>query len=706
MSQIPISAVDSTPPVEPRDDDFCTTQACKDFAKSINQNLAKNYTDIDPCSDFAQFVCGGWEETHTYRPDQSGVNTFSVLNDENTEILRTLLENPYPDNSSYSGANETAHRENFEKMQAAFNVCMDQDTIKKAGVKPLQTLLNELPSSQQYGSDDSITNTLIWLQKYGVDALVSSGTGADDKTPQVVTIFVGGGVYGLPSKEYYNRSQIVANYTKTIADMFAIVNEDSNSATYEDLASKIVDLEGKLAHAQPDPDQENDVTYNYNPKPFSEVDELVSQISFSKLLNAFIPKGFKPDQVIVSTPDYFPQLSDILSNTSSDALKGYFQWSLINSWAGRLHSDYNKPIRILENQLSGRPEDAEPERWRTCLNEVDSNLGWIESGFFIERRFSPEAKKFGEKIVDDIKAIYTERLSTYAWMSKDVQEKAKKKVANIVKKVGYPTASPSVLDPLDVRNYYTNVSISGDFFDNGLVFNEFGQNRSWNALLKPDDKLKWEMTTPTVNAYYSPTGNEIVFPAGIMQNPFFNSDVPEYISYGSFGVVAGHELTHGFDNSGSQYDENGAYRDWWDNSTRANFDNRTKCFVDQYSSYTIPGLEDGETVHVNGKLTLGENIADSGGVSAAYAAWTKRNAAAPNQLLPDLPKIISTPEKLFFLSFGTTWCQNIRREAAVQRVYTDPHAPNIYRIIGSVANSRAFKEAYNCPVQKPDCELW
>lgn len=279
-------------------------------------------------------------------------------------------------------------------------------------------------------------------------------------------------------------------------------------------------------------------------------------------------------------------------------------------------------------------------------------------------------------------------------------------VANIVKKIGYPTASPNVLDPVAVRDFYANVSVAKDnYFGNGLTFTEFSTNSSWNDLLKPTDKQRWFMTAPTVNAYYNPTTNEIAFPAGIMKNPFFNREVPEYISYGSFGVVSGHELTHGFDDSGSQYDENGAYNQWWDNTTRSNFENRTQCFVDQYSKFTVPGLTDDETLNVNGRLTLGENIADAGGVSSAYAAWTKRNAETPNQLLPDLPEEF-TQERLFFVSFATTWCWNVRREARVQRIYTDPHSPNNYRTIGSLANSRPFKEAFNCPVKEPTCDLW
>ncbi|GME64811.1 putative endothelin-converting enzyme protein [Neofusicoccum parvum] len=699
-------AVQNLAPSTPSSDDVCTTAACTEFARVINENLASNYSEIDPCDDFATYVCGGWQDTHTYRPDQSSVTAFSLLSDENNAIMRAILENPYPGNSSYSGANDTANRENFAKMQTTFNACMDLDAIKQAGVTPLKDLFNDLPGAAvTYGHTGDLTDSLIWLAQHGVSALVSAGTGPDDKTPDVVTLFVGGGSYGLPSKEYYNRTAILANYTRTISEMFSIVNEN-NATSYQTIASQIVDLETKIARAQPDPDQASDVTYYYNPKPFSEVDELVEGISMSKLINAFIPAGYTPDQVIVQTPDYYPQLSTILKNTSSEVLQGYFQWQLIDSWNGRLHPDYNRPLRVFTNQLNGQPEDASRERWRTCLGEVDSNMEWIESAFYVETQFGADDKQFGERIIDDIRSIFTERLDTYTWMADAVKDKAKQKVANIVKKIGYPTASPNVLNPVEVKNFYANVTVTNDsFFGNGLAFNEFSTNSSWNDLLEPTDKQRWFMTAPTVNAYYNPTTNEIAFPAGIMKNPFFNRDVPEYISYGSFGVVAGHELTHGFDDSGSQYDENGAFNQWWDNTTRANFENRTQCFVDQYSKFTVPGLTPDETLNVNGRLTLGENVADSGGLSSAYAAWTKREAENPNQLLPDLPEEF-TKERLFFLSFATAWCWNIRTEARVQRIYTDPHSPNNYRTIGALSNSRPFKEAFNCPVKEPTCELW
>jgi endothelin-converting enzyme len=212
------------------------------------------------------------------------------------------------------------------------------------------------------------------------------------------------------------------------------------------------------------------------------------------------------------------------------------------------------------------------------------------------------------------------------------------------------------------------------------------------------------MSAPTVNAYFSPSGNEIVFPAGIMQLPVFSSKLPEYISYGSFGAVAGHELTHGFDNHGSQYDENGVLNSWWDNKTTTQFDKKTQCFVDQYSKFSVPGLDAGEVVHVNGKLTLGENIADAGGLTAAYTAWKKRDTANPGQKLPGLEMFSN--DQMFFISYSNWWCGKVRKEQALSYVYSDPHSPADKRITGTTNNSAAFKKAFNCPVKTPQCEVW
>lgn len=278
-------------------------------------------------------------------------------------------------------------------------------------------------------------------------------------------------------------------------------------------------------------------------------------------------------------------------------------------------------------------------------------------------------------------------------------------VANIVQKIGYQTERPNVVDPTDVRNYYArlNMTKATSWHENGQLQTEFAANKSWYDLLEPVDKARWAMTATTINAYYSPNHNEIVFPAGIMGKPIFSSEVPEYISYGAWGMVVGHELTHAFDNHGSKFDMNGVLKEWWDEPTKKNFEPRTKCFEKQFEQFTVPGL-DNEPVHVNGKLTEGENIADTGGLVAAYQAWKEREAAKMNLKLPGFESF--TNDQMFFLSAAFWKCGKDRKESLLAQVYTDPHSPDNVRTLGSSANSEAFRKAFNCPVKQPTCALW
>lgn len=260
------------------------------------------------------------------------------------------------------------------------------------------------------------------------------------------------------------------------------------------------------------------------------------------------------------------------------------------------------------------------------------------------------------------------------------------------------------MNPDNLRKVYKNVEISNStFFDNAVYMIRNEVASMWSALGKPVDRNQWDMTVPTVNAYYNPPGNEIVFPAGIMQFPVFEVELPQYVSYGAFGSVSGHELSHAFDSTGRHYDQNGNYTDWWTKHTVEGFKERAECFVDQYHNFTIEG-NNGELLHVNGKLTLGENIADAGGVAAAFKAWKKRAAETPNAHLPGLD--FFTQEQLFFVSYSNWWCGKSRKEFSINRIYTDPHSPLWARVLGTMANSREFRESFQCPVKEPTCEIW
>jgi endothelin-converting enzyme len=433
-------------------------------------------------------------------------------------------------------------------------------------------------------------------------------------------------------------------------------------------------------------------------------DKLTPAIRLAAILKSLSPKGVSNDRIIVASPSYMTNLTVILTETPTSTLNHYLGWKFVQSYYSRVEADELKPYTRFVNELQGKDPDSTPERWRTCVKYVDGGLGWILSRFFVEKAFSEKAKEFGDQIVSDIKDTFIDKLKVTDWMDKEVVDLAVEKVHKIVQKIGYPTKSPNIMDPPSLQDYYRSVKIDAKtYFLNSLAINRLEVTREWSALGKPVDRDQWDMTVPTVNAYYNPPGNEIVFPAGIMQFPVFDVNVPQYLSYGAFGSVSGHELSHAFDSTGRHYDQNGNYTDWWTNSTVKNFQDRAECFVSQYAKYSVPG-PDNKPLHVNGRLTLGENIADAGGVTAAFAAWKKRANETPNQDLPGLGHF--SQEQLFFVSYANWWCGKSRDETAVNRIYTDPHAPKWARILGTMANSRDFKEAFGCKEKEPVCELW
>ena len=472
----------------------------------------------------------------------------------------------------------------------------------------------------------------------------------------------------------------------------------------EELVDSLVDFETKIAQASPDPEDAQDVTKYYNPLSLKDASALIPQISIPYLISSRSP-GFVPEKIIVGSPSYLEAVSDILSETDKETIQAYLVWRTVQVYGPNIESDSIKPLLRFNNQLQGKDPEVKEERWRTCVKHVDRGLGWILSKFYIEKAFSEQAKEFGDRVVYDIKDQFIKKLGAAEWMSPDVRQLAIRKVHNIVQKIGYPTVSPDIRDPSMLQNYYATVNISETlFFKNSVSISKASVKRDWAKAGKPTNRDEWGMTASTVNAYYNPAGNEIVFPAGIMQSPvFYDPSIPQYLSYGAFGAVSGHELSHAFDSSGRHYDQTGNYTGWWDNSTIQAFKQKAECFVDQYHNYTIPG-PDGKPLHVNGRLTLGENIADAGGLTAAFQAWKEREEADPAELLPGLQQF--TKEQLYFISYGNWWCGKTRKEVAINRIYTDPHSPNFARILGTMANSREFKESFQCKEREPVCELW
>lgn len=348
---------------------------------------------------------------------------------------------------------------------------------------------------------------------------------------------------GLPARENYNNTNLVADYTEVAKKVLG----DFNNNELKDLAGDVVKFEAKLADVTPDTESQQNVTKYYNPLSTDEVLKLLPDVSFTEIISKFAPSGYKGNRLIVGSPSYMKSLSEILSQTPRETVQLFFKWKIIQSWVDVIEDPKVDALRKFNNKVAGKAPDAKEDRWRTCVKRLDTNLSWILSRFYILDAFSKSSKELGDKVVSDMRERFVFTLAQTSWMSPDVRKLAIQKVENIVQKIGYPTKSPNVTDPAEVNKYYESLKMSNEtFFENTLAAMKFELHKEWSQLGKPTDRAKWEMTAPTVNAYYNPSGNEIVFPAGIMQPPvFYGSSAPLYLAYGSFGAVSGHELSHG-----------------------------------------------------------------------------------------------------------------------------------------------------------------
>lgn len=346
---------------------------------------------------------------------------------------------------------------------------------------------------------------------------------------------------GLPAREYYNNTKTVAEYTDIAEQVLG--SFIGGSANIRD----VVKFEAKLADVSPDTQTREDVTKSYNPRTLENTEKLLPEISISSIISALAPSGYKTERVIVGSPSYMESLSSILGETSRETVQLFFKWKLIQSFANNIEDPKIRPLREFNNKLDGKDPQAAEERWRKCVQVLDDSVPWSLSRFYIEQFFSQGSKQLGDRIISDIKERFVFTLHQTSWMSPDVKELGIQKVGNIVQKIGYPTKSPNVMDPNEIKKYYDTLKVSNQtFFENQLAAAEFDVQREWSKLGKPTDRNEWDMSAPTVNAYYNPPGNEIVFPAGIMQPPvFYGPSAPLYLAYGAFGAVSGHELSHG-----------------------------------------------------------------------------------------------------------------------------------------------------------------
>ncbi|KAL5598904.1 hypothetical protein BROUX41_003775 [Berkeleyomyces rouxiae] len=673
--------------------EYCTTPACQRIATELKQNLAHNYQKFNPCTDFEEMVCGGWREVHDIRDDQRRIDTMSLIKDRVAEITREIVEGPLPADIDP----ESQDAQNFYKMKTAYDACMNTEAIFKLGIEPLKAKLEMLDSAT------TIEDAIITLLENGMDGLVRVTPMLDDANPNVLTIGVSGPQdLGLPSREHFKQDKLVKKYCAVVAQVLGSFDDTIDVSA----ANKLVTFERSLALSMPPSADSQNIKLLYNPMSLEKAASLAPSIDLEGIIKALAPKDVSIRDVVVLHPGYLTSLEYTLEDTSLLLLKSYFKWRMIQGYAAFFEHDVFRPLLELQIDIAGITPETKLDRQDTCIRKLGSNLDGILGRFFIEKAFSPAAKAFGEEMVDNMREVFTTKLRAVEWMDKRTTKNAIEKVQNMNQKIGYPTESPDITNPDDLFEFYELVQVNSDtFFENEVSIRKMTFTMQWEALAEPFEDKEWQAGCHAANAYYSPAGNEMMLPAGLMQFPIFDPDVPAYVSYGAYGSVVGHELSHAFDDTGRYYDPKGRYRDWWDQATERQFDEKTQCFVDQFSAFVHPNSPPKARYHVDGKFTLNENIADSGGLSVSYDAWKKFDAktgATGGQKLPGLD--FFTREQLFFVSFGSLWCSKTRGYAS--RLSSDPHAPPWARIKGSVANNRAFLQAFDCPVKEPVCEMW
>ncbi|KAG0344514.1 hypothetical protein BG004_004394 [Podila humilis] len=472
---------------------------------------------------------------------------------------------------------------------------------------------------------EQLAKAIAQLSLMSINALIEFDIDADPKQPEVNVLMMGESGLGLSSKEYYTEDKIVAVYEKTIEEMFSLImskdtenvyikEADGKPVVWAEVAKNVVEFEKLLAAISSNPEDLENSEFTYNPLTLAQITDLIPSVDWSLVLEKLLATGSKvPNPIIVSSPDYLEKLNALLKESPASTLQNYFAWRQISHLAKNLGAEYNKPMQRLKAALQGVSADLVAPRWETCVDAVDQALGPMAGHYFVEQTFKGDSKEGADGLIRSLRTAFVKGLGRLDWLDKATLANATEKVELLVQKIGYSVESPDVKSSESLEEYFKDLGVDkADFFGNRMRARTWSTQFKLEQLDKPVDKARWMMSPSTVNAYYNPTGNEMVFPAGILQQPFYHVENPEYLNFGAIGVVAGHELTHAFDNEGRQYDAHGRLTDWWSNSTLQEFNAKSQCFIDQYGNFTIKDPQ-GRENHVNGKLTLGENLADNGG---------------------------------------------------------------------------------------------
>ena len=646
--------------------------SCKPKEKTAEvnyDNFLNEYIDstVSPGEDFFKFAMGKWLKNNPIPESERSWGIWTLVNEENYSRIRKINEEAAANTKAKKGSNE-------QKIGDFWFTGMDTVTIEKQGITPLKPELDKIAA---ISDPQGVIKMASYLHTMQVQPLFGNYIFQDEKNSSKFRLHFYQGGIGLPDRDYYfdkdERTVTIRNeYVKHISKMFQLTGIDA--ATADTYAQTIMKMETDFAGASRKLADLRDPYANYNSMAVADVNKLCPAINWESFL---ADAGIKNiDTIIVGQPEFFKQLNTSLTKESVDNWKIYLQWNLINAYADRLSSDFDKEhFHFYGTILNGTKEQR--ARWKRVLDAEEDAMGFLLGQLYVEAYYPPEEKARYEKIVENTMAAYKVRIQQLNWMSPETKEKALLKLSTVIKKVGYP----------DKWRDYSALTITRDsYVQNAINANKYLHAYEVEKLYKPVDKTEWEMTPQTWNAYYNPSNNEIVLPAAAFIVPGVpDKYVDDAIAYGyAAGSTIGHEITHGFDDQGSQFDEKGNLSEWWTPQDRAQFLERTKLIVEQFNNYIII-----DTIHVNGDATQGENIADLGGMLIGLEAFKMTDQYKEGKVIGGY-----TPVQRYFLGFALSWYGKYRDEAMVLRAKTDVHSPNFLRVNGPASNIQEFYDAF------------
>jgi putative endopeptidase len=653
------------------------------LAQSKGFDTSRMDTSVEACNDFYQYANGSWLKTTKIPAEYPSWGSFTIVYENNQNVLKQVVENAAKTTNAAKGSDTQLVGDYYAS-------CMNVDAIEKAGVQPIQPYLSEVDKLKDI---KGVQREIAMFHNRGFGGVFGFGIGVDDKNSNANLANASQGGIGLPNRDYWFKDdaksvEIRAKYAEFMTNLFKLAGESAEQAAAD--AKTVASIQKRFASAAKAPVDLRDSEANYNKKNLDELSKMTPNFNWSDYLSTRGIKSVK--EVNVGQPKFFEEVSKMMQEVPVNDWKTYLRWVVIRGSASNLPKAFrDEEFNFFGKYLYGQQE--QPARWKSCTGEVDQVIGESLGQEFVKTSFSPAAKKRMNELIDNLFAAYKERIQKLDWMSDQTKAKALEKLAAYTRKIGYP----------DKLKGYKGLSISRDsYFQNGLLASEFLIKRNLDKAALPVDRSEWGMTPPTVNAYNNSQFNEIVFPAGILQPPFFDQSADDAINYGGIGAVIGHEITHGFDDEGSKYDAQGNLKTWWTEEDRKKFDERTSCVVNQFGKFQV-----GQGVFMNGKLTLGENIADLGGLTMAFAAFQKSmEGKAKPAKIDNL-----TPEQRFFLGWAQAWAEVSTPQVEAFQAQNDPHSIARFRVNGPLSNMPEFAAAFQCKandkmVKSDFCRIW